>query len=125
MAERYDPKYKTKVCTRCGGDGVYTVPLAEGGGTEVDCATCRTLGKELVRQETILNAEIVYTYEILEATDITEYGNLSDTNKNAYNMALQCGIVDLTDGTQIRANLWAMFDAESDTRANLITLLGE
>jgi len=79
----------------------------------------------LERKITILNAEIVYTYEILEATDITEYGNLSDTNKNAYNRILQCGIVDISDGTVIRTNLWAMFDCDSDTRAALIELLGE
>ena len=126
MALRGDPTYKTKVCSRCLGDGVAEV-WVDKELVEVDCPACQRTGYAIPRVEEsfLFNEGVVRTYEILEATDITEYGNLSDSNKNAYNMILQCGIVDLTDGTQIRTNLWAMFDSESTTRANLITLLGE
>ena len=108
-------------CEDCYGDGIISTTH------EYIAAVVKHTNEHLVK--TILGKDfadnLVATYKILEATDITEYGALSDSNKNAYNMLLQCGIVDLTDGTQIRTNLWSMFDSESTTRANLITLLGE
>lgn len=118
-------EYKTfRICGYCGGDG-----LVDGGvGPEYTCPLCSGDGEYLtdtIRFDPDGGKSLIRTYEILEATDVTEYGNLSDSNKNAYNMLLQCGIVDLADGAKVRANLWGMFDSESTTRANLITLLGE
>ncbi len=117
----------TKVYTEC-------IICADGQAGGVPCSYCS--GNEVILWGELeidlgvllgksFKDNLVATYQILEATDTDEYNALSDSNKNAYNMALQCGIVDLTDGTQVRANLWAMFDSESTTRANLITLLGE
>lgn len=66
-----------------------------------------------------------HTHEILEATVGAEYNALSDANKDAYVLIISCGIINLTDGNALRAKLWNMFDDQSTTRANLITLLGE
>ena len=110
-------------CHRCGGTGEIFTSSTDPPSV-IPCPTCDATGSYFWGTESP-TTKIVYTYEILEATDITEYGNLSDSNKNAYDMILKCGIANLTDGTQIRTNLWAMFDCDSDTRANLITLLGE
>ena len=63
------------------------------------------------------------TYKIIEATDATEYAALSDANKDVYKMILSCGTVDLSDGTEVRARLLAMFGAGTTTRANLVTLV--
>lgn len=110
-------------CGYCGGDGLQPLIACK---LEQTVNYVWTLYDYLrILQGKSFTNNIVATYKILEATDITEYGNLSDSNKNAYNMILQCGVTDLTDGTVIRANLWAMFDSESTTRAALITLLGE
>ena len=66
-----------------------------------------------------------HTHEVLEATVAAEYNALSDANKDAYKQIISCGIVNLTDGNALRNKLWNMFDAQSTTRANLLTLLSE
>jgi len=68
---------------------------------------------------------IFATYNIIEATVASEYNVLSDANKDAYRQIISCGVVDLSDGTEIRTKLWNIFDENSTTRASLITLLGE
>ena len=126
MPIRNNPKYMTETCDVCHGDGVWTV-LVDKVMTDFPCPRCVALGfitPDIATSE-VLAEGIVYTYEIMEATDRSEFGALSDSNKGAYRDAMSCGIVDLSDGTQIRAALWGMFDAQSTTRANLITLLGE
>ena len=111
----------SETCLTCEGDGVISsihdyIATILKCAHEVDIAIL--LGKDFTDG-------LVATYKIMEATDIDEYNALSDSNKNAYGMLISCGVVDLSDGTQIRTNLWSMFDSESTTRANLITLLGE
>jgi len=108
-----------RVCNSCAGTGI----TQYYGGPELVCSGCDGDGEVVLAD--FGNQHACFTYQILEATDVTEYGALSDSNKNAYDMLLKCGIVDLSEGTQVRTNLWSMFDSESTTRANLITLLGE
>jgi len=69
------------------------------------------------------NGNIFATYKIVDATDSTEYGNLSAANKEAYKMIVSCGVVDLTEGTSIRTKLWSMFGEGTTTRENLEALL--
>lgn len=123
MSERFDPRYITEVCNRCDGDGEYEIPQAGGSPIIVDCGSCGGLGVERTQRRDVLEGNIVYAYEILDATDTTEYNALSVANKVAYNMVLSCGIVDLSEGTQSHTKLWNIFDSESTTRANLIALL--
>ena len=126
MPIRNNPKYMTETCDVCHGDGVWTV-LVDKVMTDFPCPRCVALGfiTPDIATAQFFDTSIVSTYQVMEATDQTEFGALSDSNKTAYRDAMSCGTVDLTDGTQIRAALWSMFDAQSTTRANLITLLGE
>ena len=104
-------------CTVCGGIGTHTIGEVSGSHFDDVIATLADISDKI--------GDGIKTYQIMEATDITEFAALSTTNKTAYRQLISCGVVDLTAGTAIRASLWSMFDAQSTTRANLITLLGE
>ena len=110
-------------CPYC-DDGQMDVGDGEGGVNQVPCTWCNATGK-LYWGTHELEAGLIRTYQISENTDPTEYNALSDAFKQVYRDITGMGIVDLTDGTAIRATLWLMFDDQSTTRANLITLLGE
>ena len=93
-------------------------PICKGAGTDI---YCRYTGlKYYGNVEDMLG--LFLSHEILEATDQDEYGALSGTKKNAYDMILKCGMVDLNEGTQVRASLWDMFGEGTTTRANLEAL---
>jgi DnaJ-class molecular chaperone len=126
MTIRSDPQFRNDICSRCNGDGIAIVIVGETP-TEIECPTCDGAGYVLERlSRTHLMADgIVHTYEIMEATDASEYNALSDANKDAYRQIVSCGIVNLADGTALRGKMWNMFDSESTTRANIIELLGE
>jgi len=104
-------------CQRCN-----TVGSIGGEPGEDPCTQC--LGEGYCPTHH-LKPGVVHSYEISDALDVTEYGNLSDGNKNKVNVILSMAIVNLNDGSFSRTTLWALFDSESTTRANLITLLGE
>jgi len=64
----------------------------------------------------------IWTHEILEATDDSEYSALSASNKSVYALIVSAGIVDISVGTSVRGKLLSMFGAGSVTRANLVLL---
>jgi len=105
------------LCLRCGGTG--NIP---GTPAEDPCAACGGDG-EVVKSR--LKNKVVFSYQISDALDATEYGALAAGNQAAVNIILSMGFVGLAEGTNSRVTLWALFDSESTTRANLITLLGE
>ena len=111
-------------CRYCGGTGT------AGGGInpDGDCPQCKG-DKELyvgeVRWQDSVGKKLIHTYEISENTDPDEYNALSDAFKQVYRDITGMGVVDLAGGTVIRATLWLMFDENSTTRADLLTLLGE
>ncbi len=107
-----------QICPQCDGDGIW------GGKPEHSCSTCNGSGF-LHKFKAELNSNQFRTHQIVEATKTSEYTTLSAANKDAYKMIISCGIVDLSEGTAIRTKLWNMFDENSETRAALITLLGE
>ena len=112
-----------RICPYCVDGQMETVNEApEGGLIQVPCPYCDATG--LVPWATFPNP-YVRTFNIIDNTDSTEYNALSDANKDAYKMIVSSGVVDLSDGTSIRTKLWNMFDDQSTTRANIITLLGE
>lgn len=123
MTTRFDPRYITATCSRCSGDGSYYVLQGEGEVLIDPCPSCLGTGLIKAKQEDVLEDNVVYAYEILDATDTTELAALSTINKTAYTMILSCGIVDLTEGTYSRTKLWSMFGEESTTRTNLEALL--
>ena len=106
-------------CERCNGSGIFSIY----GGPQTTCVACGGSGKISIADFGDNNA--FFTYQIIEATVASEYNALSAANKDAYRQIISCGVVDLTDGTRIRTKLWNIFDSESETRAALITLLGE
>ena len=112
-----------RTCIKCKGTGIFL---------EDDCDHCSgtgflsfgEVGSDI--DVPVLATRIdTPTHHILECTTASEYTALSAANKDAYRQIISCGEVDLSDGTGIRTKLWNMFDENSTTRANLITLLGE
>lgn len=101
-------------CVRCGGTGIYDA--------EDPCMGCD--GEGYV-PKSHLAPNVVHAYEISDSLDATEYGALAAGSQAAVNIILSMGTASLAEGTNTRTMLWALFDSESTTRANLITLLGE
>ena len=120
MADRRNPIYEWITCERCGGDGIYTE--VEGGGS-VPCFTCRSFGTMRADPPGVLKDGVIYTFELSEATNDTEYAALSPGQKSTYALLISLGMVDISSGTAIRAKLWAMFGDGSTTRTNLEALM--
>jgi len=108
------------ICHNCAGTGYR--PHGEPPHTEV-CADCEGTGY-LHGGILKLPSGVFHTYEVLEATDLTEYNALADANKTLYAAIVSLGQVNLSEGTQVRGWLWAMFTEGTDTRTNLETLVG-
>ena len=62
------------------------------------------------------------TYKIVEATDEAEFTALTDGQRYIYQLIISLGVADLSEGTKVRTQLFAMFPEGSVTRANLLTL---
>jgi hypothetical protein len=120
MADRRDPIYERATCIRCGGDGIYTE--VEGGGS-VTCLTCHGYGTKRVNPAEVLKNGVIYTFELSEATDDTEYLALSAGQKSTYALLISLGMLDISSGTAIRTKLWNMFGDGSTTRTNLEALM--
>ncbi len=105
-------------CDRCSGTSI-----APGHESPEDpCTQCGGVGSYSVSQ---LEPDIVFACGISDALDIGEYNALSDGNKAALHIILSLGFVNLAEGTNSKLALWAMFDENSTTRVNLLTLLAE
>lgn len=108
-------------CPKCNGLGTFGEPPKE-------CDQCHGAGKYTVSWVAILNRidppaeKFVYSYQIVEATDDSEYAALSAGNKSLYALIISLGIVDLSMGTKVRAMLADMFGPGTVTRANLLNL---
>ena len=113
-----------KPCYNCSGGGTVTTYDGEQVPSEVECPVCAGEGT-LEFAEIELEEGVYATYKISEATDATEYNALTDGQKAVYHIILSMGTVDLSDGISVRATLFAFFDENSTTRANLLTLIGE
>lgn len=64
------------------------------------------------------------TCKVAGCIDSTEYFALSDAAKDGVKIVLSCGFVDMRDGQWARNTLWAIFGAQSVTRAALIAMFG-
>jgi len=69
-----------------------------------------------------LTSRFVYTYDILECIDPTEYAALVEAAKDGLRIILSCGIVDLSSTSSIRANLNLIFPVGKITRTKLDAL---
>ena len=118
------PSYSTYcICGRCAGTGI-----GDASGNppvpEDPCTACDGVGfYPNIRGN--LPPKVVNTWEISNALDVAEYAALAEGNQVAVNIILSQGTARLAEGDNNRTTLWALFDAESTTRANLIELLGE
>jgi len=130
-----------KECGHCMGDGQFPNADTNFEGEVVepestdDCPICGGSGKQLLFSIPDLDDQIgnlmtkpddgvFEAYKVLEATDITELGDLNDAQEAKYNTIISAGLVDLSEGSQARQAMLSFFDSESTTRANLITLIG-
>lgn len=111
-------------CSNCGGDGIEWRGTPGGGNTCGYCGGTGTMSAgSIAKLDEIKPTNTYYTYEIVEATDDTEYTALTSAQKTTYHLITSLGMVDLSEGTAIRSKLWTMFGEGTTTRANLETLI--
>ena len=111
-------------CEICGGTGSLGDPL-------VECGQCRGVGTYetdwvgVIRQLELKlpGTNVFWSYQIWEATDLTEFTALSAGNKDAYRGIVRMGTVSLVEDSHSRDTLWDLFDSESTTRAALLALI--
>jgi len=118
----------SKRCYNCSGTGAITiVPEPPESPYGESCDVCDGNGLIAFAElgDVTETTHICPTYQIVENTDPSEYQALSDANKQNYRDITGMGTVDLRDGSVVRATLWVLFDAQSTTRADIITMLGE
>ena len=108
-----------KRCEQCDATGLQ----GNGVGGSQDCPFCENGERDLGSSE--LFPDLFRTFHIMEATKTSEYNELSLTDKTNYNLLLSCGTINLGPGTKARAFLLNVFGAETETRNNLIALMGE
>lgn len=61
----------------------------------------------------------IETHRIISITKASEYLALSTENKAWYNLFMSAGKINLETGSLAQEKLWGMFDAESNTGADL------
>jgi hypothetical protein len=64
-----------------------------------------------------------FAYQILEATDASEYLALSDNNKEAYRLIISCGRIMLNDDSSLKTKLLTMFPSGTATHSSLESLI--
>jgi len=119
-----------RVCQRCSGTGVETVVI-DGVSTEISCVGCGGDGameSPLYIDFTAMNAKLpnafklIFTYQIVEVIDATEYAALVDAAKDGLRIILSCGVVDLIHTGKIYLNLMAIFGSSPITKAAIEAL---
>lgn len=65
------------------------------------------------------------SWEVFEAIDRSEYLALGATPKEYVKLVLSLSVINLAEGSNGRNTLWAAFDENSTTRANLLDLIKE
>jgi len=114
-------------CSHC-IDGIVTIFTVEISQLDDILDKCNDIKEKVdeikdVVDALVLPSGVFHSYQVFDVTDIPEWGVLSGNNKATFELIIHCGMVNLNDGS-VKTALWAMFDSESTTRANLITLIG-
>lgn len=104
-------------CPFCGGDGIVS------GHAGRSCEYCEGSGYLPSSSRVILADGIVWAYQILNCIDNAEYLALEANKLQAVNVVLSLGIVDLNEGSKAREMLLLAFDAQSNTRNALASLI--
>ena len=111
------------MCYKCNGAGIWTKNSPQGDIVYDPCPVC--LGDKYLDIKYIsLPNGLFYSYEVYESIDHNEYVGLSSPGDQYCNMITSCGLIDLSEGSRARGVLWRLFDVQSITRQNLVTLIG-
>jgi hypothetical protein len=110
-----------KQCPHCLG-----TKLIEGN----TCGNCNGSGlaeKEVINITDIVDklpnaTKLIYSYQIVEIINPTEYASLVDAAKDGLRIILSCGVLDLVHTGQIYANLIAIFGSKPITKAAIEAL---
>lgn len=109
-------------CFKCNGSGIW-LNITDGGEIPVNpCPVCNGTGKTKLFSVDLPDG-VVESYEVLQATDQTEYNSLTDAQKSGYALLLSCGKVDLGQGKFGRQKIVSWFGSESQTVANVSELI--
>ena len=103
-----------KVCYYCNGSGQRAWGM---------CKPCLGTGRRSIRWLDF-GAGVFRSDKVYEAIDHAEYVALPGPNKGYVDAITGLGWVDLNEGSRARTVLWNLFDSESTTKANLVTLIG-
>ena len=89
----------------------------------IECTHCGGTHKLAIGTNE-LSEGLYQTYQITECVDDTEYAALSASQKSIFALIMSLGVIDLSEGMQIRNKLWTMFGDGTTTRDNLEELVG-
>lgn len=110
-------------CSNCGGIGEIVGPPDGPGG---NCPRCEGSGLEpwgsLIYPKVPSGVELIFSYQVVEATVDSEYVALSSSQKEVYKMIISLGQIDFAEGSNVRDKLLDMFGEGTTTRTNLLTL---
>ena len=117
---------KLIMCQNCHGTGKQGI-----SPDEVDCERCDGIGTinadgfiGNIKERVDLLANLSPTCKVAGCIDSTEYLALVNAAKDGVKIVLSCGFVDMRDGEWARTTLFAIFGAQSVTRAALIAMFG-
>jgi len=119
-AQHGDPP-EDRPCPVCFGEGEFAEAHGSFNGIEVTVLVMLDMLRSI--QDSLPGDNVVYSYQVVEAMDVTEYNALSEAYKAAFAQLLSHGHVDLSEGAIGRASLWLWFGAESTTVASLLALI--
>jgi hypothetical protein len=109
-------------------------PICRGVGNGVDdqgnptgtCVRCNGTGREnwgaLVYPKLPTSITLVFTYQIVEAINQTEYAALGDAAKDILRIILSCGSVNLDHTGKIYTDLMTIFANSPTTKAAITAL---
>ena len=98
-----------------------TVGYIDPANSSNDIENARLLNEE---SQTVPRTEIT-SAELWENTDLSEYKSLTAGERQAYDVLVNLETIDVSEGTNSRTTLAALFPQGSNTRANLVALVQE
>lgn len=113
-------------CHKCSGTGTWTIEYDSETQEyiSVTCPDCSGSGRlELAIVDSLMPDNVFYSYQVFEATDLSEYNALTDAQKSRYQLIMNMGQVDLNSGSNARGLLENMFGPGTTTRQNILALL--
>ena len=113
------PGYKCPICL---GSGIYkgTTCFVCGGDGRLDNSLLDTI---LIKTFSLpIATKLIYSYQVVEVINPTEYASLVDAAKDGLRIILSCGVLDLVHTGNIYLNLMAIFGNSPITKAAITAL---